>query len=190
MNKLLAEGLWFLNSLLAIAFVGVGAIAGYVLFAEHGGFTVIGAILGFLAATLVCGTLAVFLDMREELVTIRKGAADQSRMQADALSAISKQLGAIHLALAERPAPAPAPAPTAAASTPGYCLGCHKPRASNVLKCVYCGDTHPVSTDKPQAPLGWCPSCAQRRVIDSRSCVWCGIENPAVAAKPDVEVHA
>jgi hypothetical protein len=76
MNKLLAEAVRFLNGFIALLFVLVGAIGGRAgVAAATGGSAdggmILGAILGFIAAVLVCGVLATFIEIRNELVAIR-----------------------------------------------------------------------------------------------------------------------
>ncbi len=100
MNRMLANGLSALNVLLAVAFIGIGALVGL---SRLGGLGVlIGGVGGAALAVVVCGLLAVFLDMRGELIAIRKGTDAHN----DGLAALSKQLGALHQELAARP-PAP-----------------------------------------------------------------------------------
>jgi hypothetical protein len=71
MNKLLAGAIRFLNGLLALIFIVVGAAAGASL--PHGSprRAVIGAVAGFVVALIFCGLLALFVEMRSELIKIR-----------------------------------------------------------------------------------------------------------------------
>ena len=75
MNKLLAESIRVFNGFFAVILilvgVAIGAAAGRDSFSMGlaGGIT--GGILGFLAAVLFCGALALFIDIRNELVAIR-----------------------------------------------------------------------------------------------------------------------
>jgi hypothetical protein len=69
MNRFLANAVGFLNALVAIIIIVVGAVAG----AKYGDFyLVIGAVIGLAAAILICGLLALAVDIRNELVQIRK----------------------------------------------------------------------------------------------------------------------
>lgn len=61
-NNLLANAVGYLNALLAILFVVVGAIA----------YGLGGAILGFFLAAISCGVIALIIDMRTELRRIRE----------------------------------------------------------------------------------------------------------------------
>lgn len=92
MNKILADGLSVLNVLLAVAFIVIGALVGHVEF----GHTVLGIVIGIIVAMAFCGTLALFLDMRAELVELRKSQASAHDAQISALKAISTQLESIH----------------------------------------------------------------------------------------------
>jgi hypothetical protein len=76
MNKLLAESVRFLNGLIALLLILMGALAGRVGAAgtttgsaEAG--MIVGAVLGFVVAVVVCGVLATFIEIRNELVAIR-----------------------------------------------------------------------------------------------------------------------
>jgi len=75
MNRLLAGTVGFLNGLLAIILVVAGAVAGSA-YIHVVGF-VLGGILGLIAAAIVCGFLALVIDIRSELVRIRE-ALEQS----------------------------------------------------------------------------------------------------------------
>jgi len=70
MNSFLASIVGFLNGVLAIFFIIVGAGVGHN-FYEQGGL-VIGLLVGLIVAILVCGLLAVFISMRSELIEIRR----------------------------------------------------------------------------------------------------------------------
>jgi cell division protein FtsX len=70
MNSFLASVVGFLNGLLALLFVFVGAQVGNKMYGEEG--LVYGLLLGFLVAILVCGVLAVFISMRSDLIEIRR----------------------------------------------------------------------------------------------------------------------
>ena len=66
MNKFLSEGLSLINSFLAILITLFGGVFGYSFGGAIG--VLAGLVGGFMVATLVCGILAVFLDIRDELV--------------------------------------------------------------------------------------------------------------------------
>ena len=66
MNKFLSEGLSLINSFLAILITLFGGVFGYFFAGAIG--VLAGLVGGFMVATLVCGILAVFLDIRDELV--------------------------------------------------------------------------------------------------------------------------
>jgi hypothetical protein len=70
MNRLLAGTVGFLNGLLAIVLVVAGAVAGSA--SMHLAGFVLGGILGLIAATIICGFLALAVDIRNELVRIRE----------------------------------------------------------------------------------------------------------------------
>jgi hypothetical protein len=141
MNKLLADGLSFLNSVLAIAIVGIGAFAAYVQYGDSG--ALIGGIIGIVVAVVLCGVLAVFLDMRDELIDIRMG-VEKARLGAhsDALAAISKQLGAIHLLLA-----------SAKPVDLGWCAACGQRRTMDSEHCPWCKSASPAVSTKPDAGM-------------------------------------
>ena len=109
MNKLLAGSLSILNALLAVAFVVAGAIAGYLRFGDDPLPIWLGGGVGLVVAVVFCGLLAVFLDMRSELIELRKAAATAQSAQASAMAAISMQLGDINQVLAARVAAPPIP---------------------------------------------------------------------------------
>ena len=70
MNRLLAGTVGFLNGLLAIILVVAGAVAGSA--SIHVAGFVLGGILGLVAAAIICGFLALVIDIRSELVRIRE----------------------------------------------------------------------------------------------------------------------
>jgi hypothetical protein len=70
MNKLLAGTVGLLNGLLAIILVITGAIVGTA-FIHVAGF-VVGGLLGLLLAAVVCGFLALVIDIRSELIRVRE----------------------------------------------------------------------------------------------------------------------
>lgn len=83
MNKLLASSLAVLNGALAVIIVLVGSLSGFgygswfglVFGVQHdwgplGGM--LGGIIGAFVAVIVCGTLALLIDIRNELAQIRK----------------------------------------------------------------------------------------------------------------------
>ena len=79
MNKLLAESVRFLNGLVAILLIVIGAMAGRIgaaqSFGNPEGGMIIGALLGFIVAVMFCGLLATFIEIRNELVAIRQALA-------------------------------------------------------------------------------------------------------------------
>jgi hypothetical protein len=66
MNKFLSEGLSLINSFLAILITLFGGVFGLSFGGAIG--VLAGLVGGFMVATLVCGIIAVFLDIRDELV--------------------------------------------------------------------------------------------------------------------------
>ena len=70
MNSLLANTIGVLNGLLALFFVIVGALIGQSQLEGMG--LIVGLVLGFILAVVVCGILAIFISMRDELIEIRK----------------------------------------------------------------------------------------------------------------------
>ncbi len=81
MNKLLASALGYLNGLLAIVLVVGGGLAGEALRQTIGEPSAIiwGLSLGMFLAIVVCGLVAVFISMRNELVAIRNLLVKQSQ---------------------------------------------------------------------------------------------------------------
>jgi hypothetical protein len=78
MNRILAEGVRLLNGFIAFLLVAFGALAGALGAETSGGSgvrVILGAILGFLVAIVVCGILATFIEIRSELVAIRQALA-------------------------------------------------------------------------------------------------------------------
>jgi hypothetical protein len=74
MNKVLADGVGALNGFFAAVIILIGFLAGI-----HGGTpeaVVTCTIIGFLVAVMLCGLIALFVDIRNELVRIRKGDAN------------------------------------------------------------------------------------------------------------------
>jgi hypothetical protein len=69
MNRFLANAVGFLNALIAVVIIVAGAVAGAI---QGLVYAVIGAVLGLAVAVLICGLLALALDIRNELVQIRK----------------------------------------------------------------------------------------------------------------------
>lgn len=68
-NKFLADGLAALNALLALLIVLGGIVAGL----AYGGLVgvVAGVVVGMLIAIIVCGALALVVDIREDLAAVR-----------------------------------------------------------------------------------------------------------------------
>lgn len=75
MNKLLARGVAFLNELIAFVIIVVGTMLGTVELHVLG--LVTGAIFGFIVALIVTGLIALFIEMHDELIKIRR-APEQS----------------------------------------------------------------------------------------------------------------
>ena len=69
MNRLLANIVGFLNGLLAFVFMIGGALIGHSQFDGMG--LVLGLVTGIIFAIIICGVLAIFISMRNELITIR-----------------------------------------------------------------------------------------------------------------------
>ena len=73
MNSLLASIVGFLNAFLALFFVIGGAVIGDSFNYQLDGMgLVLGLIIGAILAIVVCGVLAIFISMRNELMTIRR----------------------------------------------------------------------------------------------------------------------
>ena len=81
MNKLLAATIRLLNGILALFLIVACAIAGRqygVLTELHGGGLdattglVVGFVTGLMVAVVICGFLALFIEMRSELIKIRE----------------------------------------------------------------------------------------------------------------------
>ena len=64
MNKFLASSIAVFNQLLAVVLVFIGMILG--------NDSVLGGVLGFIAAIVICGALALLIDIRNELIHIRR----------------------------------------------------------------------------------------------------------------------
>ena len=80
MNRLLATTVGFLNGLLALILIIGGAAIGHYLndqlvnygvqVSNYGG--VFGFFIGVMLAIIICGWLAIFISMRNELIEIRR----------------------------------------------------------------------------------------------------------------------
>ena len=77
MNRLLANIVGFLNGLLAFVFMIGGALIGHSQFDGMG--LVLGLVTGIIFAIIICGVLAIFISMRNELITIRSLLNKQSQ---------------------------------------------------------------------------------------------------------------
>jgi len=84
-NTLLANAVGFLNGLFALVLIFGGAIVGD--YAEREGVfpvgmngAILGLVIGFIVAIVVCGLLAVFISMRNELVSIRRILEEQNEL--------------------------------------------------------------------------------------------------------------
>jgi len=71
MNKVLASALSFLNGLLAFGLVMGGTIAGAYFYEGRPKGLILGYLAGSFAAVVVCGFLALIIEIRNELVLIR-----------------------------------------------------------------------------------------------------------------------
>lgn len=76
MNWLMAEALRVLNALLALLIIGFGCLVGLKMApaANSGVAILLGGLGGFIVAVLVCGILAVLLDIRDKLTQIARSA--------------------------------------------------------------------------------------------------------------------
>ena len=73
MNSLLASIVGFLNGFLALLFIIGGAIIGISLDYQLNGMgLVLSLVIGAILAIVVCGVLAIFISMRNELIAIRR----------------------------------------------------------------------------------------------------------------------
>lgn len=70
MNRLLIDGLDGVNTLLAVVIIAAGGFAGY----QHGAYSgsppmyaIIGAVGGLVAACVICGLLATFIQIEKHL---------------------------------------------------------------------------------------------------------------------------
>jgi len=81
MNKALAATIRFLNAALALLIIIGCAAAGTTISSylqtlgvnvSVGSATLIGLFFGFIIATALCGILAIFIEIRSELILIRK----------------------------------------------------------------------------------------------------------------------
>ena len=82
MNRLLAGSLGFLNALLAIAFIILSLVAGPSVgqmlgIGELHGLG-LGLLAGSLLAVIVCGSLAILLNIRDSLASIAKSLSQQN----------------------------------------------------------------------------------------------------------------
>jgi hypothetical protein len=71
MNRLLSGTVGILNGLLAIILVIGGAVIGTAFIHAVVGF-VLGGIIGLILAAIICGFLALLIEIRSELVRIRE----------------------------------------------------------------------------------------------------------------------
>lgn len=80
MNTFLANIVGFLNGVLALFFIIGGAVIGYDLnYQLEGMGLVFGLVIGLILAIVVCGVLAIFISMRNELTQIRYLLAAEKR---------------------------------------------------------------------------------------------------------------
>ena len=80
MNSFLARIVGFLNGFIALMFIICGAIIGheYDYQLDDWGL-VLGLVIGVILAVVVCGVLAIFISMRNELMAIRRLLDKQSQ---------------------------------------------------------------------------------------------------------------
>jgi hypothetical protein len=80
MNKLLAEAVRLLNALFAIVFIAAGVLGGVRAAFQHDApqYAIMGGLLGFAIALVICGLLALFIEIRSELIKIRETLEQQS----------------------------------------------------------------------------------------------------------------
>jgi uncharacterized membrane protein YraQ (UPF0718 family) len=79
MNRLLAGTVRLLNGFLAVALIVIGLVAGAASSQNSTAGALLGSIIGFIVALLACGMLALFIEMRTELIKIRM-AVERSRL--------------------------------------------------------------------------------------------------------------
>ena len=72
MNTFLANIVGFLNGFLALFFIIGGAVIGDSYYILEGMGLVLGLVIGLILAIVVCGVLAIFITMRNELTQIRR----------------------------------------------------------------------------------------------------------------------
>tara|TARA_B100000676_G_C17509238_1_gene547055 strand:+ start:284 stop:538 length:255 start_codon:yes stop_codon:yes gene_type:complete len=84
MNQLLAKSLGVLNGFIALLIISGGALVGSI---SEGGLAefafgpkvIIGSLIGFLIAVILCGIVALFISIHGELQTIRTKMDDLSQ---------------------------------------------------------------------------------------------------------------
>ena len=69
MNRLIANTLGFLNGLIALIIIAVGAISGYYQYesTQNALWLAGGPLIGLIIATVFCGVIAIFIDIRNIL---------------------------------------------------------------------------------------------------------------------------
>ena len=75
MNKFLADGLSFVNGFIAFVII----FATVILFATNGGNLlafIVGCLAGLVLAILICGTLALLINIKDELVLAKQSLND------------------------------------------------------------------------------------------------------------------
>jgi hypothetical protein len=75
MNKFLADSVAAMNAAMAMFFIVIGAVGGTQLGYPNNPvliFTLLGTVGGLLIAIVFCGFIAVLVEIREELIRIRK----------------------------------------------------------------------------------------------------------------------
>ena len=78
MNRFLANVIGAANSAIAFIIIGAGTLVGLTRGPDGG---LLGFVVGFVVALLVCGLLALVIDMHNELVLIRKALTTQPEIR-------------------------------------------------------------------------------------------------------------
>lgn len=66
MNNFLATLVGYFNGLLAVIFIIASTLIGH-----DFGFTIVGLLIGFLLSISICGIIAIFIAIRNELISIK-----------------------------------------------------------------------------------------------------------------------
>ena len=78
MNRFLANVIGAANSAIAFIIIGAGTLVGLTRGPDG---ALLGFVVGFVVALLVCGLLALVIDMHNELVLIRKALTTQPEIR-------------------------------------------------------------------------------------------------------------